>query len=142
MDFWYTASGSDLPLSVVAYGVGGVDIVAQGTGTTDGTIDCLPGSVGTFCRWDMINLSTLGNEIVSVEIVGAATFDFGIDDLQYCTQPLVACCLNADTCVQVTKAECAALSGTSAGEAECAAVDCGPVTIDETAWGTIKGSYR
>ena len=142
VQFWYTASGDDLPLDVVAYGSGGVEVVDQASGNTDGTIDCEPGSVGTFCRWDSITLSTLGNDIASVQINGAASYDFGIDDLEYCRQPLIACCLDATTCTQVTEAECEALNGWPAGEVECAAIDCEPIPNDQASWGTVKGSYR
>ena len=142
VEFWYTASGSDLPLDVVAYGEDGIEVVAEDTGTTDGTTDCPPGSTGTFCNWDAITLSTVGNKIASVQIVGASTHDFGIDDLEYCTQPMVACCLDGVTCVQVTEQECMALNGWPAGEVDCGAVDCEPVPNDSAAWGTLKGSYR
>jgi hypothetical protein len=142
VEFWYTASGSDLPLGVVAYGSDGIEIVAEDTGTTDGTIDCPPGSNGTFCRWDTITLAAVGNKIASVQILGAATYDFGIDDLEYCTQPMVACCLDGVTCVQVTEQECTALNGFPAGEVDCGNVDCEPVPSDSATWGTLKGSYR
>ena len=142
VEFWYTASGSDLPLDVVALGSDGIEVVAQDTGTTDGTLDCPPGSVGTYCNWDTITLSALGNKIASVQIVGASTYDFGIDDLEYCTQPMVACCLDGVTCVQVTEEECLAINGFPAGEVDCGNVDCEPVPSDSATWGTLKGSYR
>ena len=142
VEFWYTASGSDLPLDVVALGTDGIEIIAQDSGTTDGTMDCLPGSSGTFCNWDSITLSGLGNKIASVQIVGASTHDFGIDDLEYCTQPMVACCLDGVTCVNVTEDECMALNGWPAGEVDCGTVDCEPVPSDSATWGTLKGSYR
>lgn len=142
VEFWYTAGAGDLPMEVVAYGSNGTDVEAQDTGMTDGTMDCPPGSDGTFCNWDTITLSAAGNKIASVVITGASTFNFGIDDLQYCTYPEEACCLNAITCVQATEAECNAIGGTPAGVADCGSVDCGPVPSDSSTWGTIKGSYR
>lgn len=144
-EFWYTASAGSLPLTVTAFDIGGVE-VAQDIGNTIGSAadgaDCEGDPNGDFCLWDIITLSAVGNKIASIQIVGAATHDFGIDDLQYCTGELVACCLDANTCVQVTEEECLAMFGTSAGVADCADVNCGVVPNESSTWGSLKGSYR
>lgn len=89
VDFWYTASDGSLPLTVTAFDIGGVQ-VAQDVGTTIGTAsegaDCQGDPNGDFCLWDQITLFTSGNNIASIQIVGAATFDFGIDDLRHCSE--------------------------------------------------------
>ena len=93
VDFWYTASAGSVPLTVTAFDIGGVQ-VAQDVGTTVGSAsdgaDCLGDPNGDFCLWDQITLFTSGNNIASIQIVGAATFDFGIDDLRHCNEEPVA----------------------------------------------------
>jgi len=145
-EFWYTASAGSVPLTVTAFDIGGVE-VAQDIGNTIGSAsdgaDCQGDPNGDFCLWDLITLSTVGNKIASIQVVGAATHDFGIDDLQVCTGQLVACCLPDFSCVQVTEEECAAIGGLSVGVADCAEVNCeDPVAGDTSTWGSLKGLYR
>jgi hypothetical protein len=93
VDFWYTASALSLPLTVKAFDTGGVE-VAQDIGTVVGSAidgaDCTGDPNGDFCLWDDIVLFTNGNNIATIQITGAATFDFGIDDLRHCNEEPVS----------------------------------------------------
>jgi len=93
VDFWYTASAGSIPLTVTAFDIGGVQ-VAQDIGNTIGSAtdgaDCQGDPNGDFCLWDQITLFTNGGNIASIQIVGAATFDFGIDDLRHCSEDPVS----------------------------------------------------
>lgn len=93
VDFWYTASPQSLPLTATAFDIDGVEVaqdIGNTIGTSSGGADCNGDPNGDFCLWDSIVLYSPGNLIASIQIVGASTFDFGIDDVRYCNEPPVA----------------------------------------------------
>ncbi len=93
VDFQYTASAGSVPLTVTAFDTGGVQ-VAQDIGTVVGSAsdgaDCTGDPNGDFCLWDQISLVAIGNNISTIQITGAATFDFGIDDVRHCNEEPVS----------------------------------------------------
>jgi hypothetical protein len=80
-----------------------------------------------------------------------ACLDLGFDfdgaascDPNPCTPPPTgACCLQDDSCLVVTAADCAAVGGVYLGDGlGCDPNPCIPVPTHETSWGQIKNTYR
>jgi hypothetical protein len=145
VEFFYTASAVSLPITVTAFDTDG-NFVDQAVGNTVGTdfdgATCGGDPTGNFCQWDIITLNAAADNIASVVISGTVENQFGIDNLQFCTeqQELVFCCRDDLTCVQTTAANCAAAGGVEVPT--CVDVDCAAVPSEKSTWGSIKGSYR
>ena len=145
VEFFYTAAAVSLPITVTAYDAGGVQ-VDQAIGNTVGTstdgANCTGDPEGPFCLWDVITLTTATDNIASIVIAGTVENQFGIDNLQFCTeaQDLVSCCLDDLSCQQLTAEGCRAAGGVEVPT--CEGVDCEPVPTEKSTWGSIKGTYR
>jgi len=89
VDFYYSAAKISLPITVSAYDKDGklIDRVSGNTiGTKNDGAQCSGTSVANYCLWDRIYLASTTNNIRSVEILGAQSNYFGIDNLRVATQ--------------------------------------------------------
>lgn len=144
VQFFYSASEISLPVTITAFDANN-DIVDTAIGSTIGGgegSDCVGDPEGFFCRWDVITLDAVADNITSIEITGSVANQFGIDNLQFCTstQELVSCCRDDLSCVLTTLENCMAADGVVVEDCENA--DCAAVPSEKSTWGSIKGSYR
>ena len=145
VEFFYTAAAVSLPLTVTAFDAGG-GFVDQAVGNLVGTdIDgaqCTGDPNGNFCMWGSITLTAATDNIASIQIAGTTANQFGIDNLQFCTEPqeLVSCCLDDLSCAELTAEGCAAAGGVVVPT--CDNADCASVPDDQSNWGTLKSRFR
>lgn len=145
VEFFYTASVVSLPITVTAFDSGG-GLVDQAVGNVVGTSSdgapCTGDPNGEFCLWSSITLTAAADNIASIQITGTTANQFGIDNLQFCTeaQELVSCCLDDLSCAELTAEGCAAAGGVVVPT--CVNIDCAPVPNDESNWGTLKSRFR
>jgi murein DD-endopeptidase MepM/ murein hydrolase activator NlpD len=89
VDFYYSAAKVSLPITVSAYDKVG-NLIDRASGNTIGSkadgAQCSGTSVANYCLWDRIYLASTTNNIHSVEILGAASNYFGIDNFRVATQ--------------------------------------------------------
>jgi hypothetical protein len=146
LEFFYSAAASSLPVTVTAYDAAG-NFVDQAVGNTiGGSFDganCTGDPSGGYCLWDVVTLSAVANNIASVQIAGTVSDNFGIDNMQFCTDlvPIVGCCLPDASCAELTVDGCVAAGGVVV-QTDCATTDCQVVGSNETSWGSIKSTYR
>jgi len=144
LEFFYTASGISLPVTVTAYDSGN-NVVDSEVGNVLGTDpNCLGDPTGTFCAWGVITLTAATDNIAYITITGSVANQFGIDNLQFCTeeQELGACCLPDGTCAQLSEENCRASRGTWYAGRPCDEVDCPTVPTKSSTWGGIKALYK
>jgi hypothetical protein len=147
LEFFYTASAISLPITVTAYDAGN-NVVDSEVGNTIGTdfdgAQCVGDPSGQFCSWGVITLTAAADNIAYVTITGSVANQFGIDNLQFCTeqQELGACCLPDGSCAQLSAENCRASRGTWYQGRACDEVDCPTVPTKSSTWGGIKALYR
>jgi hypothetical protein len=144
LEFFYTASEISLPVTVTAYDSGN-NVVDSEVGNVLGTDpNCTGDPNGPFCAWGVITLTAASDNIAYVTITGGVSNQFGIENLQFCTeeQELGACCLPDGTCSQLSEENCRASRGTWYGGRTCDEVDCPTVPTKSSTWGGIKALYR
>jgi hypothetical protein len=147
IELFYVASAISLPVTVTAFDAGN-NVIDTAVGNTVGTnsegADCTGDPNGVFCLFDTITLTAGTDVITRITIEGSIANQFGIDNLQFCTEAeeLNACCLPNGSCSEVSQAGCEAAGGQYYPGQSCGEVGCGPTPVDNTSWGRVKSVYR
>jgi hypothetical protein len=145
LEFFYSASSISLPITVTAYDAGN-NVVDSEVGNVLGVdpSKCTGDPNGDFCAWGVITLTAAADNIAYITITGSVANQFGIDNLQFCTEEVetAACCLPDGTCASLSAENCRAAGGTWYEGRTCEGADCETVPTKSSTWGGIKALYR
>ena len=153
VEVFYCAAAQSIPLTLTAWdGPGGTgNVVETGVGNTVGTsydgAPCTGDPDGSFCLWDLIQVTSTTNNILSVTFAGGVARYYVLDNMTSCTDlPATgACCLDVD-CIETTEMSCLSLNGTYQGDdtvctdiEACCLPDCSCVMSDPLCCDDIGG---
>lgn len=88
VEIFYVAGETSIPMTLTAWdgpnGTGNIVTTAVGDVVGNGT-NCSGDPTGIFCLWDVVTLTSTGNNIQSITLAGALSDQFAFDSMTFCT---------------------------------------------------------